>query len=200
LLTSLQVLVGAGVALLVAIAVLIYIRRTPSATQSRVAILSVVAGFFLGITTNVGTYYLIKDADQTSDTVSINPIRDQVMPGVGFAVSGRANVVDDHELWVVIYRPYGGFDIANRSPLPIASDGTWIFSSVVAGRPPAQGLPSPDSRLTYNVSAVIVDVEGADALEQAVESVSDPNAGVFVNGRNPLAGVVASSTMPVTLP
>lgn len=120
-------------------------------------------------------------------------------PSVGFSVSGSANVVGDHELWVIVYRPSGdGFDIDNRSAISVASDGTWTFSPVVAGRPPVQDQRSPDSGLTYNVSAIIVDEEGANALKQAVQSVGDPNAGVFVKGRRP-AGVLASSTRPVTL-
>lgn len=196
--TDTLVLIGAAATLLVGILILIYIRRNPSTAPSHLTVLSVVAGLLMGITTNVGTYYLLKAVDQVSDMVSIDPIRGQVTPGKSFNVSGRATIVDDHELWLVVYRPSGGFDIDSRSAIPIASDGTWIFGPVVVGRPPpAPGQPSPDSGYTYTVAAVIVDKDGADALKQAVRS-SNPNDSPFVDGRP--TGLIANSTTPVTLP
>lgn len=115
-------------------------------------ILSLFAAFFLGIATSFGAPELISaiKAAVGSDMVSIDPIdpiRNSVAPGKNFTISGRASKAADEELWVIVYRSSGGFDIDNRRAIPVATDGRWTFSSVVIGRPATESQRSPDSGL-----------------------------------------------------
>ena len=195
------VLFGAVVLFLGGCGILSYILRSDKTATTKVTVLSVVAGILFGITTNVGTYYLLKGVNHPPASVTINPIRDQVTAAKNFSVSGSATITDDrHELWVIVYRPAGGFDIANRASIVIATDGTWVFDLVNVGRPPEEtGQPSPDAGLTYTISAVIVDEQGAVDLRDAVNSVPTPEDPVFVKKQQP-SGVIATDSTHVRLP
>jgi hypothetical protein len=194
LLTNQLVIIGAIGSLLVGSGILLYGRKTPTKQTTY----AVIAGIFFGITTNVVTYYVLQEADRAAESVAVEPIRERIMADQNFTVSGSATIADDrHQLWVVIYRPSGGFDIANRSSVPVMSDGTWVLDLVRVGRPPEEaGQQSPDAGLTYTVSAVIVDEQGAADLEVAVDSVPNPTDSVFVNKSRP-SGIIDSDSTEV---
>jgi hypothetical protein len=194
LLTNQLVIIGAIGSLLVGSGILLYGRKTPTKQTTY----AVIAGIFFGITTNVVTYYVLQEADRAAESVAVEPIRERIMADQNFTVSGSATIADDrHQLWVVVYRPSGGFDIANRSSVPVMSDGTWVLDLVRVGRPPEEaGQQSPDAGLTYTVSAVIVDEQGAADLEVAVDSVPNPTDSVFVNKSRP-SGIIDSDSTEV---
>jgi len=194
LLTNQLVIIGAIGSLLVGSGILLYGRKTPTKQTTY----AVIAGIFFGITTNVVTYYVLQEADRAAESVAVEPIRERIMADQNFTVSGSATIADDrHQLWVVIYRPSGGFDIANRSSVPVMSDGTWVLDLVRVGRPPEEaGQQSPDAGLTYTVSAVIVDEQGAADLEVAVDSVPNPTDSPFVNKSRP-SGIIDSDSTEV---
>lgn len=194
MLTNQLVIIGAIGSLLVGSGILLYGRKTPTKQTTY----AVIAGIFFGITTNVVTYYVLQEADRAAESVAVEPIRERIMADQNFTVSGSATIADDrHQLWVVVYRPSGGFDIANRSSVPVMSDGTWVLDLVRVGRPPEEaGQQSPDAGLTYTVSAVIVDEQGAADLEVAVDSVPNPTDSVFVNKSRP-SGIIDSDSTEV---
>jgi len=194
LLTNQLVIIGAIGSLLVGSGILLYGRKTPTKQTTY----AVIAGIFFGITTNVVTYYVLQEADRAAESVAVEPIRERIMADQNFTVSGSATIADDrHQLWVVVYRPSGGFDIANRSSVPVMSDGTWVLDLVRVGRPPEEaGQQSPDAGLTYTVSAVIVDEQGAADLEVAVDSVPNPADSVFLNKSRP-SGIIDSDSTEV---
>lgn len=194
MLTNQLVIIGAIGSLLVGSGILLYGRKTPTKQTTY----AVIAGIFFGITTNVVTYYVLQEADRAAESVAVEPIRERIMADQNFTVSGSATIADDrHQLWVVVYRPSGGFDIANRSSVPVMSDGTWVLDLVRVGRPPEEaGQQSPDAGLTYTVSAVIVDEQGAADLEVAVDSVPNPADSVFLNKSRP-SGIIDSDSTEV---
>lgn len=179
--------VSAIAAIVGVILVIVIVRMTMS--PARMTVLSLIAGFCFGIVTNVATTLLLQPVD--SGSVSLDPIRDQVVSGLPIELTGRAKLPAEYTLWIIAYRPGGGFEIESRQPVPVNPEGLWTFQPFTIGR------LGQDANQVYTVSAVILDKAGAASITSGIASSPDP-ADVFIGQPSP-DGLRAQSTQQVKL-
>jgi hypothetical protein len=174
---------------LVAGVVLVVFMLKASISSAWMTILSVLAGFCFGIVTNVGTAILLLPVDTGS--VSLDTIRDQVISGQPIGLSGRAEVPAGSSLWIIAYRPSGGFEVESRQPVPVDPEGRWSFQPLTIGH------ANRDADQIYTVAAVILNEEGAASITSEIASSPDP-ADIFIGQPSP-DGLQVQSTQQVKL-
>ena len=177
-----------AIALIVGVALSVFIFRTGS-SPAKMTVLSLVAGFCFGIVTNVGTTFLLQPVDEGD--VSLDTIREQVVSGQPIMLTGRAQLPDGCTLWIIAYRPGGGFEVESRQPVPVDPEGRWTFQPLTVGR------LKLDAGQVYTVAAVLLDEAGARSMTSSVASAPDP-ADVFVGKPSP-DGLRSQSTQQIEL-
>jgi hypothetical protein len=185
--------IAGGVFALIATLLLVWIIRSSTMSPAKMTVIGGIAGLLFGLCTNVATYFIFKAADKPADTVAIGKTDPEVLGGTPFTLSGTATVADGDELWIIVYRPSGGYEIASRTPIAVAADGTWIFSPISVGRSAAAGnSTSPDVGATFTVAAVAVDKSGGDNFRRQISTAANP-IDIFVNDAGPIE-VLARAT------